>query len=112
VKDGWVRQASRTGCSVVLGGNDSRDNRAERAVGVGMPVGGVGMVRFAADRTCDVDIVRSVGARCRVARAIRLAKAGASRDRKVIGTLMFKKTMLNVRISLVRSPLLRYGRCL
>lgn len=80
VKDGWVRQASRTGWSVVLGGNDNRDNSADMAVGVGMPVGGVGIVRLAAKLTGDVDIVRGVGARCRVARAILRANAGASRD--------------------------------
>lgn len=84
MNDGWVRQASKTGWRVVLGGSDNRDKRAERAVGVGIPVGGVGITRLGAKAMGDVVIVRGVGARCRVARAIRRAKAGAKRDWKTI----------------------------
>jgi hypothetical protein len=41
VNEGCVKQATKTGCSVVLGGSDNRDSNADKAVGVGILLGGV-----------------------------------------------------------------------
>ena len=42
VKEGCVKHATSTGWRVVLGGNESRLSNADKAVGVGMLLGGVG----------------------------------------------------------------------
>jgi hypothetical protein len=45
VKEGCVKQATSTGCKAVLGGKDSRESNADKAVGVGILLGGVATVR-------------------------------------------------------------------
>lgn len=60
VKDGWVKQATRTGWRVVLGGNESLESNADKAVGVGILLGGVLVVGRGdlAKVIGDVEIVR------------------------------------------------------
>jgi len=58
VNDGCVKQATRTGWRVVLGGNDNRESNADKAVGVGILLGGVAVVGRGAKEIGVVDIVR------------------------------------------------------
>jgi len=58
VNDGCVKQATRTGWRVVLGGNDNRESNADKAVGVGILLGGVVVVGRGAKVMGVVDIVR------------------------------------------------------
>jgi hypothetical protein len=58
VKEGCVKQATSTGCKVVLGGKDNRESNADNAVGVGILLGGVAVVRGLANKIGEVDIVR------------------------------------------------------
>ena len=58
VNDGCVKQATRTGWRVLLGGNDNRESNADKAVGVGILLGGVVVVGRGAKVMGVVDIVR------------------------------------------------------
>jgi len=61
VNEGCVKQATKTGCRVVLGGNDNRESNADRAVGVGILLGGGATLRCGlANRVGVVDIVLMV----------------------------------------------------
>ena len=58
VKEGCVKHATSTGWRVVLGGNDNRESNADKAVGVGILLGGVVVVERGAKVMGVVDMVR------------------------------------------------------